>query len=296
MARWHNRMLLAGLLAGLGLPAMGQQGTVALQEMATLAQQLDVCVLDTTYYVSLENLNDVSGTATNQYDSIQDQGGPFVMIPDMGVFLPRKNLATAVNPWRGPYVAFQQGRTQLGTTPYDQGSPLDPWGQPYYLFNPYGLLRGDTGMITLELYGDQFDRYTIVSLGPDGVKSSDDLAYQFGGGVTGTRLTSLRGGGVVRTSPDQVASPTYSVAAGTSVTLRGTNFGSTQAPGRQVVFGSTPVTEVLGWTNREITVAVPQALTGTDNFKVQLGPSQFTNGIQATITGGNTGVEGWEDY
>ena len=36
----------------------------------------------------------------------------------------------------------------------------------------------------------------IVSLGPDGVMSADDLFYQFDGGITVSTLTSLRGAAV----------------------------------------------------------------------------------------------------
>jgi hypothetical protein len=292
----HALFLAAISIAGLLAPrsSNAQQEVVALHNMQTMANALEVCLLDTTYYVSLENLNDISSiNPIRAYDSIQDLGGPYVIIPSDGYFLPRKNLATAFNAWNGPYVSYQTDQTQSATTPYDQGSLLDPWGNPFYLFNPLGLIRGDQGIITLELYGDQFDRYTIVSLGPDGVKSSDDLAYQFDGAVNGAHLTSLHGSGVVRTSPMESA-PVYNVDAGTSLTLRGTNFGGPGA-GKLVLFGPTVMDDVTTWTNREITVNVPADLTGTDNFKVQLN-SISTNIINATIAGGNTGVATWSDY
>ena len=293
-----SRLLKQGLFLvstlGIAGDAGAQAGTIALQNMQAMAAALDSCLFDTTYYVSLENLNDISSiNAINAYDSIQDNGGPYVMIPSMGTFLPRRNLATAFNAWGGPYITYQQGTTQTGSGPYDQGSLLDPWGNPYYLFNPVGLLRGDQGLITLELYGDQFDRYTIVSLGPDGIKSGDDIVYAFNGSVNGTFLTSLKGPGVTRTSP-MLSAPAYAMDAGTSLTLRGLNFG-TAGPTKSVYFGSTQLTNVLSWTNREIMVQLPPGLSGSGNFRVQIG-SGSTAGIQATLVAGPTAARLWPLY
>lgn len=270
---------------------------VAMNEMQTLANALTLAALDTTYYVSLENLNDVSGTSpTLLYDSIQHLSGPYVMIPDHGLFIGRRNLATRpVNFWRGPYVSYQQENTQAGTTPYDEGSPLDPWRQPYYLFNPLGLLRGDAGIITLELYGDSFDRYTIVSLGPDGVMSADDLAYPFGGDLIGSYLTSLAGDGVRMTSAAGTALPVYTVDAGTTLTLRGYGFGA-PGPNSGVYLGDVAITQVLRWSGREIDVIVPETLVGTtDVFRVKV-HNDFTSPLTATITDGVTRVKNWEMY
>ena len=287
-------LTLTAALAITASSAHAQQSTIALQEMQTMASALDICFIDTTFYVTLENLNDLSATNTiNPFDSIQDLGGPYVMIPSVGTFMPRRNLATAFNAWQGPYVTYQSGRIQTGTTPYDQGSPLDPWGNPYYLFNPLGLLRGDTGTITLELYGDNFDRYTIVSLGADGVMSSDDIAYQFNGALDGLRLTSLRGPAVTRTSPmDQAVA--YNVSEATTVTLHGINFGA-PAANKSVYFGGTQITNVLSWTNRNIDVLLPEDLLGADNFRIQVGSSS-SNNIPATIVTPPTRVDTWEMY
>lgn len=291
----HSALIMALLPMGMHLGHSQTNSVVAQQEMQTLADGMDLCALDTTYYVSLENLNDLSQTnTTNPYDSIQNMDGVYTIIPSIGTFsTQRRNLATAFNAWNGPYVTFQQGRTQTDTTPYDQGSPLDPWGNPYYLFNPLGLIRGDQGIITLELYGDQFDRYTIVSLGPDGIVSGDDVIRQFGTALQGVYLTSLSGSDVTLTSPPD-GSPTYDVAAGTTLTLRGLNFGP-PAENKHVVFGTTVIEEVVSWTTREVTVRVPVVLAGTDGFAIQIGTSN-TNSITATITGSHTKVEDWSEY
>lgn len=298
MAHYRKYIALCAVcIAGYATPALlsAQSEVVAQQDMATMANALEVCVIDTGYYVSLENLNDVSAApgATRPFDSIQHLGGVYVMLPDVGTFQAnRRNLATAFNPWGGPYVTYQTNRIQTGTTPYDEGSLLDPWGSPYYLFNPLGLIRGDSGTITLELYGDQFDRYTIVSLGPDGVMSADDIIRPFNGTINGTRLTSLKGPGVTRISPVQDV-PTYEVEAGTTLTLRGFNFGS-ESPNKSVVFNSQAIPHT-SWTNREIQVLVPQELSGTGNFQIAINSGR-TNVLQATITDGDTAVHDWKAY
>ena len=56
--------------------------------------------------------------------------------------------------------------------------------------NITATIGGTTGSIML--YADAFDRYTLVSLGQDGVQSGDDVSYQFGGGVTAFAISSLR--------------------------------------------------------------------------------------------------------
>ncbi len=193
--------------------------------------------------------------------------------PSEGRFLPtRVNLLTSYHRWRGPYLTFQPGRTQAGIQPYDQGSPLDPWGSPYYLFSPLGLLRGDSGSVTLELYGDFFDRYALVSLGRDGVQSSDDLIYTFGPGVTSFALTSLRGPQVERLgsglqslsaagSQGSPPTPDFRVPAGSVLTIRGVNLGSVQGTAR-VMWGDIELTNISNWTSREVTVTLPQSLHG----------------------------------
>lgn len=291
-----SAFLVAGWLAAGPTAATGQVNEIiAQQEMAVMANAMETVVIDTTRYVSLENLNDIVGVNTvRPYDSIRDQGGVYTIIPQDGFFLPTRTDLTRIEPgWNGPYVSFQLDRTQTDPTPYDLGSPLDPWGSPYYLFNPFGLIRGDLGTITLELYGDQFDRYTIVSLGADGIMSSDDIVREFGPGVTSTRLTSLRGDGVTLVSAP-TDPPAYEVEAGTVVTLRGLNFGPA-AENKFVRFDDTVIQEIHSWTTREIQITVPTTLTGPGHFSLLLNGSS-TNTIHATITGGDTGVKGWGVY
>jgi hypothetical protein len=264
------------------------QSAIALSEMQSLAQGLDTCVIDTTYYVALETLDDTTNPSSNPaYNFINDQGGTFVVPPDWGYIKPtRVNLVTAFNHWNGPYLTYQAGRTQVGTTPYDQGSPLDPWGNPYYFFSPVGLLRGDTGTVTLDLYADVFDRYTLVSLGPDGVKSGDDILYPFGADVTATALSSVR----VAKSPSRSVSLT--VPGGSQIIIRGVNLGNTQA-GAKILWGAQELLNITSWGSREIAVTLPGNLQGTAALTMQRG-LVTSNALSLTVVAPVSAVRDWE--
>jgi hypothetical protein len=254
---------LALTLTALCVPATAQSVAVALSEMQTLANAEDVCALDTNFYVSLEALNDLSSTPDPaSRDNVLSNGGTY-----------------AAETWRGPY---------------DVGSPLDPWGTPYWFYSPLGLLRGDTGTATLEGYGDQFGRYTIVSYGLDGVKSADDLTYQFGPGLTSFVVTSLYGAWV---TPPPVPNPggaAWKVGSGNTITVRGINFGSTQGTG-QVMLGSTELTGVTRWSNREIDVIIPVGLTVQAPLFITRGAQQSL-AVQVDAAPPVAAVVDWQIY
>ena len=156
---------------------------IALADMNAVVTAMQFAYLDTTYWTSIENLNDQIATfpLANPFDDINDKGGARVLDPRTGRWTPeRKNLVGAFFPWRGPYLSIQQGRISIDGDGYDPGTLLDLWGTPYYLFTPLGLARPDEGTITLDLYGDEFHQFAIVSLGPDREKSRDDLVVFFG--------------------------------------------------------------------------------------------------------------------
>jgi hypothetical protein len=273
--------------------AAGADETAALASMDTLATALDMCALDTGYYVSLATLNDIptASTPDTPWDYINYKGGTFVLRPDDGRFLPvRINLLSAYDPWSGPYINFQPGQYQTAATPYDQGSPLDPWGDPFYFFSPLGLLRGDSGAVTQELYGDAFDRYTIVSLGADGVMSGDDLIYEFDSGVSVTALTSVRG---------QAASiiqngTAFSAPAGATVTVRGVNLGASQGSSR-LFLNELALNAVQSWSDREIVVTLPSTPLVQGALTLRQG-SFVSNPLNLTVTGGENAAKGWRLY
>ncbi len=229
-------ILLVGLagFTGAAQPdeADEKRKTRAKASMANLATVLDICAVTTSFYVSLETLNDHGVSPGNpHYDYLSHEGGTYVIRPTRGLFQPeRRDLLVGFNKWDGPYASYQRPNTQTEPGLYDIGSPLDPWGTPYLFFMSPGLVRGDPGAVTQKFYGDLFDVYTVVSLGPDFVMSSDDLVRPFGGAVTETVLSSIQGSGVTTDTINFFANP------GDVIAIRGYNFGPTQGDS-QIFFG-----------------------------------------------------------
>ena len=294
---FRNTFLALAIVGGLCGNVRAQSVAVALSDMQTLANAEDICALDTNLYVSLETLNDLSSTPDPaSRDNVLANGGTYAVETWRGAFRPggRMDLVNRTLAWGGPYVTFQSGRTQETVGPYDFGSPLDPWGTPYWFYTPLGLLRGDSGAVTLEGYGDQFGRYTIVSFGLDGVKSADDLTYQFGPGLSSFALSSLRGTGVTPPPAPNPAQVAWGVTSGNTITVRGINLGSTQGIG-QVMFGAVELTGVSRWTDREVDVTVPAALTAQGSLFIQRGSQQST-ALQVNAAPPIVGVNDWQRY
>jgi len=119
-------------------------------------------------------------------------------------------VADLINHWQGPFLNAQRvyrRPTALGGGPaatredVRRDFPIDPWGQPYRFFSPVGpigtnamtvdvnLMFTDTfsdGRIQDDPRNDPFDRYAIVSFGPNQVlddprdPNNDDIYYEFG--------------------------------------------------------------------------------------------------------------------
>lgn len=262
-------------------------------EEQALETALTFVYLDTGYFVALEALDDLATSPTQKpWDYINRSPGTFALRPEKGYFdTAAKDLRSV---WQGPYASYQQGTTQLGTSPYDQGTPLDPWSNPYYLFGPLGMIRGDTGAVTQDLYGGSyFDRYAIVSLGPDGVMSGDDVIRLIGASPTslvGIAIASLSGPDV--TTLNSTTESSYRTGEGNTITISGYNFGATQGAA-QVMFGGAPVGGVTAWSASSITVQLPAGVAGTGALKIQSGAAS-SNELLLTIVA--NGVETWVDY
>ncbi len=213
--------------------------SATLADMNAIVTAMGLARLDTTYYTSIENLNDfiASSPPRNAFDDIDDRGGTRVIDPRTGRWTPdRKDLVGAFFSWKGPYLSVQSSRISIDGDGYDPGTLLDFWDTPYYFFTPLGLARPDEGTITLDLYGDRFHQYAIVSLGPDRKKSGDDIVVFFG-------------------SPPSVLSASSVTPAtaskSTRVTIRGYKFGSTQGSSR-VVINDREIDTIESWSDREI--------------------------------------------
>jgi len=254
-----------------------------LSEMQSLTDAMELVYLDIGGYVSIENLNDLlSEQTTHDFDNISQGGGTRVIDTTTAFFHPQlQNLSMPPRRWLGPYVTYHESRISLTGSGYDKGTLLDFWGTPYYLFSPAGLVRSDQGAITLELYGDYFDSYAIVSLGPDGVKSSDDLIRTFGMPPIKPVITSLS------------ATSAY---AGDELRLRGWNLGtqSGERAAAALLLGATPITTIKSWSERLIEFTVPEG-AASGNIRIVRGASE-TNSLPLTILEHPTAVRHWNLY
>jgi len=110
--------------------------------------------------------------------------------------------------WQGPFLNAQRTYRRptalgVGMTNEDvrRDFPLDPWSQPYRFFSPVGPIGTDAMVLDLNLMftdsfsdgrvqvdplNDPFDRYAIVSFGPNQILDdasdpfNDDIFYEFG--------------------------------------------------------------------------------------------------------------------
>ena len=292
---------LAGAL--LPSPARAQAGdakeTAALAAMAGLAQAEEMCALDTGFYVTLETLNDVNFRPSQPpyYDYLNEGGGTWVIRPSRGLFeTTRRDLLAAFLKWKGPYTNFNGG-VQQGSTPYDEGTPLDPWGQPYYLYSPLGLVRGDTGRITMEGWRDSFDRWRIVSSGPDGTPATpDDLGYFFGGGITDFVISSVNnppGPGLAAegvTWSDGV----FTAPGGATVEIRGYNMSNSPADG-SVTLGGIALPPAASWTGTTIRLTLPNEERAPAPLVVHRG-AVFSNPLMLAIAVQRNAARDWPLY
>lgn len=244
---------LVGALALPAAPAASPAANyvAAQSEMNTLANAMELVYLDTGWLTTLENLNDVNNpNVGNDFDYILDGGGALVINPTTGQFRPQRLDIVSIpgfNGWQGPYVNYQNNRIDLPPVEYDLGSPLDPWGNPYRLYTPLGLADPISESITLEDYGDTFDRFMIVSYGPDGVPSDLDPPPRQIGGFTiqGQVISSVR----LSPIPERRAQ-------GYEVRIKGYGFGVEQGTGG-VFVNSEPMT-VESWTASLVTATVEE--------------------------------------
>ena len=264
-------------------PKQGRYGevTLTLSELQTLADAMDRVYLDIGYYVSIEHLNDLlSDYTVYDFDNIDQFDGTWVINLTTARFHPDKvDLSSPYHLWQGPYVTYHESRFTIDGDGYDRGTLLDFWGTPYYLFSPAGLVRTDQHTITQELYGDYFDVYAIVSLGPDCVKSDDDLWRSFGVPPTRVTLTSI-------SSPR--AFP------GDPLVLRGYNLGTRTRGEPQLLLGGVPVDTFTSWSENQIEFTVPQGATSGE-LKVVMDTDE-SNPLYLAITEHPTAAVNWTLY
>ncbi len=209
-------IIIIGILVTIIVPVLSNRASdarlaAAKADMEALANAESQVAIDTGYVVRLHVLDDSGAVGDNLgsddlgdvIDSIRDEEFNNANLPNR-IFLDAKtglllpvNLFTRVKNdpeqfgWRGPYVNFQNKiKTPPAAAPlplWTYGSPLDPWGAPYFLFVAGGDSSGGpatggwideqnaTTPQALFNYGGVsvdariFDRMTLLSLGPNGL-------------------------------------------------------------------------------------------------------------------------------
>ncbi len=216
-------IIIIGILVTIIVPVLSNRAAdarlaAAQADLEAIANAQSQVALDTGYIVRLHVLDDSAaasdGAASSDPDDVVDTvvdevnnvgpggaGNPGQIFLDAknGVIMPinlydRLIAGPEQFGWRGPYVNFQRKLRQ--TTPavvfppngeWTFGTPLDPWGNPYFLFVA-GLDSGvggssngrwvneRTGTLDTQFSfngfnsdAQRFDRNTVLSLGPDGV-------------------------------------------------------------------------------------------------------------------------------
>lgn len=227
-------LLIIGLLTSVALPVYVNQAerariSAAEGEAREIAQAMEACGAIHGFYVPIQLLDDLPG------DSSQAGGNPnqdFIEDENQNIFVISLNsslreLATGLNQptlgagrlgvnqrvrrllfeWEGPFLSPQRVYEGDGSPLPYLDHVLDPWGSPYRLFSPVGIV-GDgasslnfsslsqqsfsNGALTTDFAPNQDTngrqaRWAIVSLGPDGdfddnvaSEEFDDVVYYFG--------------------------------------------------------------------------------------------------------------------
>lgn len=278
-----KRAILAVLLvcSAAALPADAR--TVAAQaELATLTQALERVQIDTGFLTSLENLDDVlTSSPATPWQAINDGGGAFMITPGSGAV--QRRTLTAGQWWADYMTTYLPERQQPAGGIYDRGTLLDPWGAPYFLYSPLGLYEPESGTWSLRFYGDFFDRYTLVSHGPNRQQGGgDDLLWPMGQVIT---VPFVSAGGLA---------PGGSKATGNGFVLRGGNLGG--APGTLVVDGVNQAATFTLWTSTRVEGTTAFPLTSGSSIALRTAGGVGTRAVELLPTLAPSSVLGWELY
>lgn len=215
-------VIIIGILVTIIVPVLTNRAAdariaAAKADLEALANAQSQVAIDTGYIVRLHVLDDSGAVGDNLgsqdpldvIDSIRDEefnnaNQPQFIFLDAKTGIPLANgvaLYTRVKEspeqfgWRGPYLAVQKKLNPIDsppplTIPWTYGSPIDPWGNPYFLFvggqevggamaqggwiNETNINPGGTPSATFTYGGvsvdaTRFDRNTLLSLGPNGL-------------------------------------------------------------------------------------------------------------------------------
>lgn len=216
-------LVIIGILATIAVPvyinhAERARVATAEQEVKEIAMSEDACGAIHGLYVPLFVLDDVPGQAGNlSVSSTADAIGsepstvraidfnqPLPLLRtasnalDMSLSATDVRVRNMLKDWAGPFLNPQRVYDTTPNLRFDQNKddfPLDPWGNPYRFYTPVGIVgttsisgsydENDFSGIS-STSSNRFDRYAIVSWGPDGQEDTlgsntgDDIIYTFG--------------------------------------------------------------------------------------------------------------------
>jgi type II secretory pathway pseudopilin PulG len=200
-------LAIIGLLATIAVPVyvnkMEQaKVTAAKHEIGEIANAEEVCGIMHGFYVPLSMLDDIpyrSGTRPNAIDDIENTEGyldPYLIQTGVSIEEQRtgstgqvqlsqynslKSVGNIFYGWQGPFINFKryylgEGIYVLPANPDEDDVahdyPLDPWGNPYIMITEDSYIVDPDGFISSTQFAEhQFDRMTILSLGPDGTSN-----------------------------------------------------------------------------------------------------------------------------
>lgn len=200
---------------------------VAQAEVEALAKGEEICGITHTFYVPLQMLDNIPYVQTGRDNIRTDDIINDINASDISLISVDINTAQQIatgqtllvsgssiairleSEWAGPFTQPQRVFDNLGapSSQYERlDHPLDPWGNAYRFYSPEGIIGSTTGTNpngspstftdmdstsfsdgSLTNIDDRFDRFAIVSFGPDGVSDgpnpgndADDVIYFFG--------------------------------------------------------------------------------------------------------------------
>lgn len=228
-------LAIIGLLATIAVPVYVNRAEqaklrVAQEECRSIAQAEEACALAHGFYVPIQLLDDVPETDETDADSINNESDQIYVIdagisvdaqeasqPQLGDTDSNQKINNMINFWQGPFlnptrVWYDASRYQnpwdpsMSNVDIRRDFPTDPWNVPYRMYSPIGIVGTNAlaenfntdafsdGNLTPN--DDRFDRFAIVSFGPDGISDTDsrksatapddDIVYYFGTVVSET--------------------------------------------------------------------------------------------------------------
>jgi prepilin-type N-terminal cleavage/methylation domain-containing protein len=224
-------LAIIGLLATIAIPVYVQRTEEAKvrttqQEVREIAKAEEMVAMIHGFYVPIQMLDDVAvdpTRRTTRTDDLQNETDTIYLIdPFVNVFdqiagnpaqplLQDRDLDQRVHKlyyfWQGPFLnptrvwigdEASAEPDQLSEDLIRHDHPLDPWGQPYRMYSPAGIVGSAATALDRSSFNspsfsngrlttndDRFDRFAIVSYGrdnqSDGVSyTGDDIFYYFG--------------------------------------------------------------------------------------------------------------------